>query len=331
MKEEKFIIELIFYDNFDIKLYKSTNPEKIISILSRHLIIPLFYYKILQNNLLDKFPNDFILYISEISKINFNRNAKLHKEITLLSKILSKNKIPHIFLKGSGNILSKMYKKNYVRMVGDIDILIKKENCDKAFKLLNELDYYPISKISFQENHRHLQRLVNKKKMFPIEIHHKLFNNYKAFEKLNLFDNIILSNGYKTLNNKTNLIYNILNTQVNDSNSIFLKYSFRNIYDSFLINKKIKKEINNEVDTHLEKYKLICKNLNLNFLKYDTTSKLTLTRWRLYLIFNFKFYKLIDYLFLKFGLKFLKNLNRLYMILCYNSYREYIFKKYLKT
>ena len=88
--------------------------------------------------------------------------------------------------------------------------------------------------------------------MFPIEIHHKLFNNYKAFEKLNLFDNIILSNGYKTLNNKTNLIYNILNTQVNDSNSIFLKYIFRNIYNFFLINKKIKKEINNEVDTHLE-------------------------------------------------------------------------------
>jgi len=79
----------------------------------------------------------------------FNRNIELVKEVNEISHLLKSNSINHVFLKGAA-LVSSIYKQSIgIRMVGDIDILIAKDQIQKAKNLL-ELSSY--SKLKFPLN-----------------------------------------------------------------------------------------------------------------------------------------------------------------------------------
>ena len=68
-----------------------------------------------------------INYLKEISNINYERNVQILKQIDFNSTFQKKNKINHVFLKGSALIISNEYQALNDRMIGDIDILVEKK------------------------------------------------------------------------------------------------------------------------------------------------------------------------------------------------------------
>ena len=269
LREQKFICDLIF-DRGEIKeeTINSLNLDEVIKFLSNHLLIPLFYFKIQKKKLINLFPSDFSDYLREIFLINKSRNEKLLEEVSIISKILKKNKIKHVFLKGSALILSKIYDDIGERMIGDVDLLVSEEASYLAFELLKKNGYISSEKYLFWKT-RHLPRLTNPEKLFAVEIHTELLyykrrNQFKAEEMLNkVNENIIPTNN--------DLIRHcILNDQINNLGNKRASFTFRSMVDFFVIYKKKPIKLNTE-NNYFKRFIIFTNYLGITSIKMKLT------------------------------------------------------------
>ena len=236
-KENRFLLSLLYKDvNYSITDLRKLDLEKLIFISSSHFILPLLFSKLKEKKILKYFPLDFRNYIKEIYKINKNRNNELINEVKEISSIFKKNKINHIFLKGSAVLVSKIYHEIGERMVGDIDILVEKNQIQLTKKILSERGYKSKPEESIHDyRHRHIARFRNSKKLFAIEIHDKIINNDKNnltkrfFSELNYKSNVLVPS-------KINILYHcIYNIQVNDNAYNKFYMTHKNMYEVILL------------------------------------------------------------------------------------------------
>jgi len=113
--------------------------EKIYELAHIHLVSGAVYVAIQKLNkenqpeeaILKKFKASFFATL-----VKYEKQKKMHGEIT---KKLSEEKIKHVFLKGS--IVKEYYPVKEMRTLGDIDILLHKQNQATAKKALVEVGY----------------------------------------------------------------------------------------------------------------------------------------------------------------------------------------------
>lgn len=118
-----------------------------------------------------------------------------------IDSILNENEIPHIFLKGY--YLKDLYPDPILRMCGDVDVLVKKEDYKKVIELFNSSEY-----IKSQEED--IQHYKFKYKGGLIELHKELMDhNLKTTDIFNdLFDKAINVNSHLyRLNDNFNFVY----------------------------------------------------------------------------------------------------------------------------
>ena len=221
---------LIKYFILGYKLTKNDfykiNFEKLVFILSSHLMLPAFYYCCKKKNLLVYLPEDLSSYLSEIYNINKERNKKLLIEMKIISKFLDNSGINHKFLKGASLIYQKIYEDLGERMIGDIDILIKRSDRKDVIKLLN-LNNYKSSFIYKSWKANVDPNFINNNKLFAIDLHSGLLPfNYSYL----MDDKMILNQNKETVNKfletKDEILYTIYNYSVSDY--IGANYSYRN-------------------------------------------------------------------------------------------------------
>ena len=323
-QEEKTLINVIFKDVsiFEQKL-ENLDYSRLIKILSRHLVIPLFYVKARDKDLLKNFEKEFVDYIEEIYEINKNRNEKLINELSDIKFLLQKNNIDFKFLKGAGLIDNKFYSDIGERMIGDVDILISPSKEVNILRLLKANDYDIKIKNYNRKKDRHLPRAIHKKKLFAIEFHYRVLRDGGILDS----EEILHSTKPEILL-KNFLLINIYNWQINDYGSIFLNYSYRNIYDSFIIIKKIKNFevlVNNLI---LVSYFKTISNLGIIKLENNLINRFWSLNFLFYLKSNFNLFFKVIILFRLFVLKLNEILRILYSFLKYSSYRKFLKNKY---
>ena len=332
-KEKKFIIKIIFSDE---KIHSNdidnVDLDKLIEQLSNHLIIPLFYVKIKTKKISSKFPKEFTKYLKYIYEINKERNKKLLREVRMLSRILDKNNINYLFLKGSANLVSNIYEDIGERMIGDIDFLIKKKDIKRTEGVLEKNNYFSQNKHTFF-NFRHLPRRINKKTLFAIEPHIELIRKPELFSANRFF---IKSKKYKECrvpSLENSLIYNVLNFQINDFGNSRMNYSYRSIYDTVQLLKKIDnlKKIKVDENTYLKNYFS-----TLNYFGI-TTKKIRNFKENKSYMFFFRFIN-GNYYFRKYYQKVLSGIWKIerffYKIKVFikdYEYRKYLKRKFIKS
>ena len=165
-KEESLLIEILFGNTkINKKVFKKVDFNKLIFLASSHLMLPSLYHNLIVKKLDKMIPNDLLCYLKEIYKINSERNLKLIEEINEIVQVLTKNKIEYALLKGSANIVNKIYDELGERMVGDIDILVSKNNGLKTQNILKENGYENVNnQLIYEIDPKHLPRLSHKKK-----------------------------------------------------------------------------------------------------------------------------------------------------------------------
>lgn len=110
--------------------------SEIMAVAKDHDITQLVYKGLYENGLVT---DTDASYKNSIFKTIF-RYENQNYELKRVRSLLEKNEIPFILLKGS--VLRNYYKEPWLRTSCDIDILIKKENIEKAKGLIiNELNY----------------------------------------------------------------------------------------------------------------------------------------------------------------------------------------------
>ena len=231
-----FLIELLF--DKEITFFPNLDNERfwntLVKIASAQIIIPAVFFKLRERNFLDKVPNELKQYLNNIYSFNEKRNKVLVDELTQIECELNRNNIDFVFLKGA-YLLRTIYSKNIgVRMMHDIDILVRKNEIQTVKKIFSKLNYYG-NDFDFKilGSKRHIPRLVNKNKNIGLELHFKLTDGNKNF----FDDEDLLKNKSKChLSLKNNLNHLILNSELNDNGALLGKIFLRSIYDFYNLN-----------------------------------------------------------------------------------------------
>ena len=332
--EEKFIIKILFSEvTITKRFFEKINYEKLINIISEHLIIPTIYSNLKRKKYLRFVPQEFSKYISGIYEINRNRNKILLDEVRLISALLEKEKLDYVFLKGTAHLLSDIYNDIGERMIGDIDIIGNKKNEDKIFESIERLGYtYSSEEYFFPIINHHLPRMINKKKLFPVEVHTRLIRDRFIFD-----DNFTESNkvnyGIKVPNLNNQLTHNIYNNQINDYCYKFLNYNYRSYYDYHQISKKQSVKKNNSKifeDKYIKNYFFIAKELGLSFQGSEKLKNHSIfKKIRFTLKRKFKTFRLIDNLICIIKEKVILFPMQLRKLISSRKYRAYLIKKFL--
>tara|TARA_X000000950_G_C13914304_1_gene660256 strand:- start:1034 stop:2056 length:1023 start_codon:yes stop_codon:yes gene_type:complete len=290
--EEQLIIEIIFGKNkIQYHNLEKVCLKKIIKILSKHYIIPLFYVKIKKKEIENYFEKEFVEYLRNIYNLNKERNIILLDELNSLQAILDKNQIKFIFIKGCANLKNNIYDDVGERMIGDIDFLFNPDDKNKIEQILDENNYFYKIGYPFLVK-RHLKRRIKKNFLFAIEPHINILRKKNFLLKFNFFKKNDVEKNYPSF--YESLLINIYNHEINDMFYSKISFSYRGLYDSYLLLNKIKDhkllKLNKELNNHLT-------TLNeLGIYEYKTKFKLTILRkLKLILCKNSKFFFRLNY------------------------------------
>ena len=332
-KETRFISDILFDKEINLDFFPKKNNhkfwDKFVKIASSHYVIPALYFKLKERDFLKLLNAELVSYLEEIYNQNYNRNKELVKEVNEISHLLKTHSINHVFLKGSA-LVSSIYKQSIgVRMVGDIDILIAKDQIQKAKNLLELSSYSPIKtpfETFFNINEKHLDRMINKNKLFAIELHFKISD--REIKNEDFLDSKKMIN-YNFIPKTSNLLFHsIINFQLNDYGSLRATFHFRTLFDVFNLSKPdLINKISNS--SHLEKIKVVMKNFNI--IRFNTPFKLLFFESRFKFINSFYIFSLFNkilidvFLFLSLSPKI--RVKQIIALINRKDYRTYALKK----
>jgi len=315
----------------------SIDWEAVVKVSTSHYVFPAVYCNFKRADFLKHLPLDLVEYMKHITNLNRDRNTQIIEQAQELNSLLLANNIIPVFLKGTGNLLARLYEDISERMVGDIDFILSKEDYPKAINILRKFGYSEVKKKKkyyASDEKKHYRRLQKETNIAAIEIHSGLLDIKKyAYEFNYIFvekdSQVINSTAVLSYANKLNL--SIIANQINDNGFLFKAMALRNAYDVFLLSKKTNaKDAVNTLDKlsyPLNCFLAACYEVfdRVDSLEYNNTKKAAS-----YLsIFNSQFtnskttkrrYKRIKaYLFLK------SRLHILYKSIIYKEYRVWLF------
>jgi hypothetical protein len=211
--------------------------DGIVELGSRHLILPAVYGNLKRKNILKLIPVDLERFLKDIYEKNGERNKKILLQIESLNDLFLKKNIDHIFLKGSALLLSNKFDVLNERMIGDIDILIRKESILKARDLIVENGYkFFNTEIDFTKGlieKKHLTRMIHENQIAAVELHKEVLNGnkFKLIPSENLFSETVEIGRKKILNSRRLVEHIILNWRFNDYGVLKKTLSLRVVND----------------------------------------------------------------------------------------------------
>jgi len=311
--------------------------DAFVKVSTAHYVFPALYCNIQRANFIHYLPEELVLYMEYITKLNRERNEEIITQAKELNTLLLTNNITPIFLKGTGNLLAGIYDDVAERMVGDIDVIFSKEDYPKAITILRDFDYSEVFKCDYHyPEGKHYRRLQKENNIAAVEIHSEILGIEKYRKEFNysvVKKDFQLINEVRVLSYANKLNLSIIANQINDHGFEYKTMALRNAYDVFLLSKKTNAKISvttlNELTNPLNCFLAACYEIfnKVDSLEYNKTKKTAS-----YLsIFNNQFtnikttkrrYKRIKtYLFFK------SRLGIIYKSLIYKEYRVWLFKR----
>lgn len=256
--------------------------DSVVRLSTSHYVFPALYCNLKRVNFLHILPAGLVEYMKHITDLNRERNQQIIEQAREINELLLSNNIPPIFLKGTGNLLEGLYEDIAERMVGDIDILVEKNNCETAFKLLLQKGYFNKSEISkISRYHRHLPRITNPNKIGAIEVHKEMLKKKQS----KFFDYHYVKNSFINISNINFLSFEnqikltVFSKFINDDAYLLKNISLRAAYDVFLLDKKLTKSVvinqeglTDELNAGLKIYTTILNTIPLNY-KLNSSKK----------------------------------------------------------
>ncbi len=208
----------------------------------------------------DSFINEKLY--QKLKSINYSfviKDSIQQEIIKEINEAFNKNKIDHIFLKGTH--IKNTYPKTYQRGMGDIDVLIRKDDFNKGIDILKELNY----KLESTSFHHHVFKTYNNE---SVELHQNI-TSIVEYDNKDFLSNV-WGYTYKDkdylykLNNEFEYVY-ILTHLVRHLRSSGI--GLRSILDVYFYKSYYKDEIDyNVVSKMLEETNLITFDIKINKL-----------------------------------------------------------------
>lgn len=290
--------------------------EQLVKVSSSHLILPVIYTKLKNKKKQLNPPDDLMLFLEKIYKINLERNRKILHQAKFIGNLFNKHNIKYVFIKGSALIFlkNKDFLKN--RMIGDIDILVANDHIIFAKKILieNGFSYNNPKEKNLTEGikgieSRHLNRLTSKKFISAVELHREVLRDkyYNILPSNQMFFGRYKSEYNIYVPSMKNLWkHAILDWQINDYGYQNNYISFKTLNDVFFLEpENLKNKISSETKEIKHFYNLISvfyqNNLGFKSCKrYFFKAKLEYSFVNKFFLFHNKFKLFSDHIFSRF-------------------------------
>ncbi len=161
-------------------------------LANAHGVGALAYHNLEKLGFLQYIPREVTEFLRNIMMLSLARNARHTNEMKKVLDLLNKANIKTVLLKGLA-LEMMVYGNKGLRQMTDVDILISKENCIKARKLLIADGFTslpvksPFHNLIIAHTGKHLPSLL--KNGFSVEIHHELFGAGKSVLTKMFYDN----------------------------------------------------------------------------------------------------------------------------------------------
>jgi|WetSurMetagenome_2_1015567.scaffolds.fasta_scaffold34580_4 hypothetical protein len=238
----------------------SVNWEKVVSLSSGQLVMPAMFIQLKRNGLLANLPSDLVDYLEDITEMNRKRNLAILDQIIDIVKILNRNNISPVFLKGTAHLLCSLYTDIGERMIGDIDLLVPGDKMIEAANILIGQGYKPMSgyKSEMYKDLKHFPRLQNFNYQASVEIHKEILDppNQKIFRGCDVIKNrqpvALFTNEVFIPSLADMIIHNVYNSQISDKAYVYRNILLRQMYDLLLLSLKsdIQRLIYNQKKRH---------------------------------------------------------------------------------
>ena len=148
--------------------------EKLFDVACQLGVGPLLYVRLGELGLRDKVPVDVARRIKEECFSSQARNMKVYAELKTVLTALTGEGLSVVVLKGAA-LAELVYRHIGLRTMADVDLLVEKENLDKAGAILERLGFLSNEgyrdKEWYREHHHHIVPYVSSNGSMAIEIH----------------------------------------------------------------------------------------------------------------------------------------------------------------
>ncbi len=119
----------------------SVSWELVIQIANNHLVTPGLWIGLKASGLDVLLDDEISRYLSELHKLNRNRNAHLKRQLLEAVATLNAAGITPLLFKGSGQLVHPLHEDSGIRIMSDLDILIPADQLATALEALNAMGY----------------------------------------------------------------------------------------------------------------------------------------------------------------------------------------------
>ncbi len=221
--------------------------QRFVGLCSNHLVLPVIYLKFRAHHILDHLPEELAQFLIEVYELNVERNRQIRNQLEIIIGLLNQHNVYPILLKGTGNLLDNVYNDPGERIIGDIDILVLEEDYLKSAGILEQEGYYHNSPPFFDiSTMKHYPRLFKQGMPVDVEIHRlpvreefsKQFSTNMIFEEkkeINAIPDLL----FYVLSDRHKVILNFIHTQLSNKGHQYGIVPLRDIYDLYLLSKRI--------------------------------------------------------------------------------------------
>jgi len=162
------------------------------SLANAHGVAALIYHNLEKHRLLNLIPEEMVTFLRGTLMLSLSRNTFNTEAMGEVLRLLNGENIKTVLLKGLALEFS-VYGNSGLRQMSDVDVLINREQCIKARKLLIKNGYVslpvksPFHELIIADTGKHLPSLV--KNGTYVEIHHELFGGKKNVLTRMLYEN----------------------------------------------------------------------------------------------------------------------------------------------
>jgi hypothetical protein len=219
--------------------------EILVSVGSSNLVLPALFSSFSRHGILPLLPEELSEHLCAAYDLNRYRNQRIIRQTEKISKLLNKQKIPFITMKGTSHLLQGLYYDMADRIFIDIDLLVSSSSdMTKAAEIMMQNGYIAVAGFYPEEvnDMKHYPRLKKDGEVASVEIHQQIFiEKYSGILNMEMaFRDKVCSpeDGYNFLSTEHQLVLNFVHGQLNDRGLLYGSTSLKSMYDFYLLAKK---------------------------------------------------------------------------------------------
>ena len=156
--------------------------HQFVGVASHCLLTPALYHMAQRKQLLAYLPVELSDYLHAIHQLNSQRNARLRAQSLRVIDTLNAAGIRPLALKGIASLLTDLYPDEGMRVLGDIDLLVMREELPRALACLRASGYCYATEnlLDSYAGHHHAPPLLHSAELGAVELHHDLAPAYAS-------------------------------------------------------------------------------------------------------------------------------------------------------